>query len=349
MSDLSDRNIRGYNDIVTPIKLSQVYPLTPEVEDTIRKSRTQLENILDGRDDRKFIIVGPCSIHDVGEAREYARRLKGLADKVQDRYVVVMRTYFEKPRTGRGWRGLVTDPDLNESADINKGLHLARQLLVYNAKSGLPSASELLDNHLPQYFSDTLAWAAVGARTVEPPTHRHMITGLSMPTGVKNARTGEIDIAIEALKIATRPSNFPGCNEYGVLKQVETRGNQYAHLILRGGTMNGPNYDANSVKAIQDQLRAAELSERIVIDCSHGNSSKDYKRQPMVFRDVMKQIADGNKNIVGLMLESNLEEGQQKIPADLTGFDRTKLKRGQSVTDGCIGWKATEELLLETL
>jgi len=342
---LTDKNIITYEGIITPVELRLSYPLSASANNMVQTARRDLERILDGEDKRKLLVVGPCSIHDVNEAKEYANRLKELSERVKDVFVLVMRTYFEKPRTTLGWTGLISDPDLNGEFNVNKGLRLARELLVYNAELGLPAATEMLDTLIPQYTNDIISWACIGARTAESQPHRHMSSGLSMPVGIKNGTNGEINVALNALHTIREPHSFVGMNYEGEIKQVRTKGNQYCHLVLRGGS--NPNYSTENVRSVQEQLRTAKVSEKIMIDCSHGNSSKDYKRQPIVFNDVINQITEGNNNIVGLMLESNLEEGNQKIPNDLIGFDRSKLKKGVSITDGCISWRATEELIME--
>ncbi len=294
---------------------------------------------MDGTNKRKILLCGPCSIHSVVEALEYARKLSALQKRVESTFIILMRAYFEKPRTAVGWKGFIHDPDLDGSSNLAKGLVHARKLLNEITNIGLPVAVEALDPMLPQYYFDLVSYASIGARTVESQTHRELASGLSMPVGLKNATTGDVDVAINAIKAAAYPHSFIGINENGELCRVLAKGNKYANLILRGGTQ--PNYDSASVKAAQEKLRAQKLSENVIIDCSHGNSSKNHANQPLVFENVVNQIIGGNSKIIGLMLESNLEESSQGIPKDLT-----QLKKGVSITDACIGWKTTQQIVL---
>ncbi len=326
--------------LITPVEIKSQVPLTDLAEITVLKSRQELEAILDGKDQRKFLVVGPCSIHDVQAAEDYAKRLKTLAERVKDKLLLVMRVYFEKPRTTVGWKGLINDPDLDDSFHIEKGLIMARELLIKIAELGLPTATEALDPIVPQYISDLISWTAIGARTTESQTHREMASGLSMPVGFKNSTDGSIQVALNALQSAREPHHFLGINEEGQVSIFRTTGNAYGHIILRGGDRK-PNFDADSVKLAEEKLKEAQLPCKIVIDCSHGNSKKNHKLQGSVFENVIQQILDGNTSIVGMMLESNLYEGNQPIPSN-----REELKYGVSVTDKCINWEETEKIVL---
>jgi 3-deoxy-7-phosphoheptulonate synthase len=337
---ISDACIDNSQVLVSPTQLKAELPLTPELEQRVLGYRADIRNILDFRDQRKFVVVGPCSIHDVDAALDYAERLKKLADRVADKLLLVMRVYFEKPRTTVGWKGLINDPDLNDSFHVEKGFHMGRQLLLDITKIGLPTATEALDPIVPQYIGDLIAWAAIGARTTESQTHREMASGLSMPVGFKNGTDGSIKVALNALQSAMQPHNFLGINQQGQVSVFQTTGNDYGHVILRGGESQ-PNYDPMSVAQVEAALKKAEMQPRIVIDCSHGNSNKDYRLQPVVMESVVQQIVAGNNSIVGLMLESHLSEGGQSIPEDLS-----QLKYGVSVTDKCIGWEETERVIL---
>ena len=326
--------------LITPVEIKSQVPLTDLAEITVLKSRQELEAILDGKDHRKFLVVGPCSIHDVQAAEDYAKRLKTLAERVKDKLLLVMRVYFEKPRTTVGWKGLINDPDLDDSFHIEKGLIMARELLIKIAELGLPTATEALDPIVPQYISDLISWTAIGARTTESQTHREMASGLSMPVGFKNSTDGSIQVALNALQSAREPHHFLGINEEGQVSIFRTIGNAYGHIILRGSDRK-PNFDADSVKLAEEKLKEAQLPCKIVIDCSHGNSKKNHKLQGSVFENVIQQIQDGNTSVVGMMLESNLYEGNQPIPTD-----REQLKYGVSVTDKCIDWEETEKIVL---
>jgi 3-deoxy-7-phosphoheptulonate synthase len=337
---ISDACIDDAQVLVSPAQLKSQLPLTAELEQQILSHRSAVKNILDFRDRRKFIVVGPCSIHDVDAALEYADRLKTLSDQVSDQLLLIMRVYFEKPRTTVGWKGLINDPDLNDSFHVEKGFHIARQLLLDITKIGLPTATEALDPIVPQYIGDLIAWAAIGARTTESQTHREMASGLSMPVGFKNGTDGSIKVALNALQSAMQPHNFLGINQQGQVSVFRTTGNDYGHVILRGGE-GKPNYDPLSVAQVEESLKQANQQPRIVIDCSHGNSNKDYRLQPVVMESVVQQVVAGNNSIVGLMLESHLSEGGQSIPADLS-----QLQYGVSVTDKCISWAETERIIL---
>ncbi len=329
-----DQHIQGYHPIITPKELMSKLP-TGRGRKTVLDARHEIERILDGRSDRKLLVVGPCSIHDTGAALEYARRLKAVADRC-DKLLIVMRAYFEKPRTSVGWKGFINDPHHNGTFEMEAGLTQARALLVELAQMGMPTATEALDPITIQYFADLLAWSAIGARTTESQTHREMASGLSMPVGFKNTTDGNIDAAVNAIRASKAPHTFLGMDKNGRTAIVSTTGNARGHIILRGG--DKPNYDSDSVAAVVAKLTAAGMPARIMIDCSHGNSAKDYRRQPVVFRDVAGQMRE-NGAIIGMMVESHLHEGSQAISPEL--------KYGVSITDACIGWETTEELLLE--
>ncbi len=339
-NNISDTHIENSQILITPNQLKAKLPLTELAEKTVWRSRNQIENILDGLDYRKFIVVGPCSIHDVNAAVEYAERLKTLAERVKNQFLLIMRVYFEKPRTTVGWKGLINDPDLDDSFNIEKGLLMARSLLLKVAEMGLPAATEALDPIVPQYIGELISWSAIGARTTESQTHREMASGLSMPVGFKNGTDGGIQVALNALQSASTPHNFLGIDQSGQVSMFKTKGNAYGHVILRGGG-GKPNFDPANVKKVEDQLKKANLPPRIVIDCSHGNSNKDYKLQGIAFESAIQQIVEGNTSIVGMMLESHLSEGNQPLPSNLA-----ELKYGVSVTDKCIGWEETETLIL---
>ncbi|MEJ1933362.1 3-deoxy-7-phosphoheptulonate synthase [Nostoc sp. NIES-2111] len=337
---LTNANIENYHVLLTPNEVKAKSPLTEAAEKRILQFREEIEKILDFQDRRKFIVVGPCSIHDPNAALEYAHKLKNLSDRVQDKLLLIMRVYFEKPRTTVGWKGLINDPDMDDSFHVENGLLLARDLLIKLTQLGLPTATEALDPIVPQYIGELITWAAIGARTTESQTHREMASGLSMPVGFKNGTDGNIQVALNALHSARMPHNFLGINPEGQVSIFETKGNAYGHVILRGG--NQPNFDAASVQDVENKLKEAKLPPRIVIDCSHGNTNKNYKLQPSVLENVVQQIVDGNTSIVGMMLESNLHEGNQPI-----NCRREELKYGVSVTDPCIGWEETERVILE--
>ncbi|MBD2210920.1 3-deoxy-7-phosphoheptulonate synthase [Nostoc linckia FACHB-104] len=336
---LFNANIENSHVLLTPNEVKSKLPLTKSAEETVLKYREELEQILDFQDRRKFIVVGPCSIHDPKAALEYSQKLKNLAEKVKDKILLVMRVYFEKPRTTVGWKGLINDPEMDDSFHVENGLLIARELLLQIAELGLPAATEALDPIIPQYISELIAWSAIGARTTESQTHREMASGLSMPVGFKNGTDGNIQVALNALQSARMPHNFLGINQDGQVSVFQTRGNAYGHVILRGG--NQPNFDAASVKIVEEKLKEAKLPPRIVIDCSHGNTNKDYRLQSAVLEDVIQQVVDGNTSIVGMMLESNLFEGSQPV-----NCQKSELKYGVSVTDKCIGWEETERIIL---
>ncbi len=332
-------NVVAQELLPTPEEVKRALPLSARARETVMRGRETLRRILDRKDHRLFVIVGPCSIHDIQAAQEYAGRLRRLSEEVGDTLFLVMRVYFEKPRTTIGWKGLINDPFMDDSFHIEKGLFLARELLLYIAELGLPAATEALDPITPQYLGDLIAWTAIGARTTESQTHREMASGLSTPVGFKNGTDGNLEVAINALKSAALPHHFLGINQKGQCAVFRTRGNRYGHIVLRGA-QGRPNYDSVSIAMAEKALAAQSLPINIAVDCSHGNSNKDPALQPLVAENVIAQILEGNRSIVALMLESHLHAGNQPIPAD-----RTQLKYGVSVTDPCIDWATTEKLL----
>ncbi len=343
--EIIDGKVKDYRRTVTPSELKKELPASGEMLESVKDGRREIKDILEGKSGKKMIVMGPCSIHSVGEAKEYAEKLDRLSDKVDDRFLLVMRTYFEKPRTTVGWKGLINDPHINGSCNINTGLKKARELLLHAADIGVPTGTEFLGSVTPQYMDDLISWAAIGARTTESQPHREMASGLSVPVGFKNDTTGNVRIAINGIKAAQHPHSFRGINRKGKICIVDTEGNEHCHVVLRGGK-NGdgyvPNYDSVSVERTVDLLQKEEVPENIIVDCSHGNSGKDHEKQPQVFKHVVEQMNDGNESLVGFMLESNLKEGSQSLPSDLDD-----LKRGVSITDGCIGWETTEDLILD--
>ncbi|MDF1783912.1 MAG: 3-deoxy-7-phosphoheptulonate synthase [Litorivicinaceae bacterium] len=336
---LSDLNIDDYQVVVTPTELKKELPLPESVRELVTNSRQTVKDILDGKDDRLFAVVGPCSIHDTELALEYGKRLKALADAVSEQIFIIMRVYFEKPRTTVGWKGLINDPHLNGSFEIEDGLRKARKLLIDLSEIGLPLATEALDPISPQYLQDTITWTAIGARTTESQTHREMSSGLSSPVGFKNGTDGSLDVAVNAMKSVVSGHAFLGINPQGQVAITKTKGNQYGHVVLRGGG-GKPNYDSVSIALCEQALEKAKLPTNIVVDCSHANSNKDHNVQPLVLDDIAHQIKDGNRSICGVMIESNINEGNQSIPNDLS-----QLKYGVSVTDACISWESTVKSL----
>ncbi len=334
-----DLRITGLNPLISPAVLAYYLPLTEQAAELVANARSQADAILRGADDRLLAIVGPCSIHDPEAAMEYAAKLKAEAKRIEKDVFVIMRVYFEKPRTTVGWKGLINDPKLDDSFDINQGLRVARGLLLDLANMGVPSGTEFLDTISPQYIADLIAWGAIGARTTESQIHRELASGLSMPVGFKNGTGGSIQIALDAIQSSSRPHHFLSVTKQGVSAIVSTAGNESCHLILRGGK-SGPNYEQPEIAAATAMLREQNLTESVMIDCSHGNSMKDYRNQPLVARNIAHQIAAGSKVITSVMIESNLVEGNQKLAQDLS-----TLTRGQSVTDACIGWEDTVETL----
>lgn len=340
-NDIDDVNLQSIHPLVTPAELKTELPLTESAYQTVLHGRETIRNILDGKDKRIFMVIGPCSIHDPVAAHEYADRLKVLSDKIKDSIYIVMRVYFEKPRTTVGWKGLINDPDMNDSFNIEKGLRIGRKLLVELNEKGLPCATEALDPNSPQYYQDLISWSAIGARTTESQTHREMSSGLSSPVGFKNGTDGGLTVATNAMQSVKHGHHFLGLNNQGQVSVIRTSGNPYAHVVLRGG--NGkPNYDAGSVAEAEAALAKAKVSTKIMIDTSHANSNKDPFLQPLVLKNITEQIIDGNKSIIGIMVESHLKGGRQEIPENLCD-----LEYGKSVTDGCIDWDTTEKVLLE--
>ncbi len=333
--------IRSLEPLVPPARLIATLPLAPTATETVLGGRQAVERVLAGDDSRLLAVVGPCSIHDPAAARDYAERLAGLAAELSDRLLVVMRVYFEKPRTTVGWKGLINDPHLDDSFDVAAGLRLARSLLIEIAGLGLPAATEFLEPITPQYIADTIVLGAIGARTTESPTHRQMASGLSMPVGFKNSTDGSLQAAIDAMQAARTPHSFLGIDNSGGTCVVSTAGNPWGVLMLRGGR-GGTNYAPEVLHEARSRLEQAGLPPRVIVDCSHANSGKDHRRQAIVWRDVLKQRIEGDRSIVGLMLESNLHEGKQGV-----GDARSGLAYGVSITDACIGWDETEALLRE--
>ncbi len=340
-AQVSDLNVAYNVPLPAPALLAHERPRTDAQADTVIASRKRIEAILQGESDRFMVIVGPCSIHSPEQGLEYAEKLAALSRDVADRIEIVMRVYFEKPRTSVGWKGLIMDPDLDGTADLAEGLRIARKLLGDVLDLGLPTATEFLDPITPQYIADLICWAAIGARTVESQTHRQMASGLSMPVGMKNPTFGGMGIVVNALKAAIAPQTFFGISPEGVASMVSTKGNANCHTVLRGSDQ-GPNFDADSVAEAVAKLNEGGVLESIVVDASHANCSKDYEKMPGVFEEVVAQRAAGNGKLVGAMLESNLVEGNQKILED-----RSAMTWGQSVTDPCIGWETTDRIIRE--
>ena len=337
---LENLNVEKHEVLISPEDLKAKYPVTEEIREHINASRQVIRDIVDRKDPRLLVVVGPCSIHDPDAALEYARRLIELAPQVSDRLFLVMRAYFEKPRSTVGWKGLINDPHLDDSFCISEGLSIARQLLLDISAMGLPIATEALDPITPQYLQDLISWSAIGARTTESQTHREMASGLSCAVGFKNGTDGSLDVAINALQSATSPHRFLGINPDGQVSVIHTRGNSHAHVVLRGGAA-GPNYDAASVAATEAALTKVGHTPSLMIDCSHANSNKDHNQQINVLRSVQAQLLGGNQSITGIMIESNLVAGNQGIA------DRNALTYGKSITDACVGWDETADMLRE--
>ncbi len=332
---LDNLNVTLEQPILTPDELKELYPMSVAASETVIGARQTIRAILDRRDPRLMVVVGPCSIHDPDAALEYAHRLRALAEEVRESLYVVMRVYFEKPRSTTGWKGLINDPYLDDSFRIEDGLKKARDLLLKINGMGLPCGTEALDPITPQYLSDLVSWAAIGARTTESQTHRELASGLSMPVGIKNGTDGSLTVAMNALVAISTPHSFLGIDEQGRCAVINTRGNRFGHVVLRGGAK--PNYDTVSVALCERALAERGLPQNIMIDCSHGNSNKDPSLQPLVLTDCKHQIIDGNRSIMGVMIESNLDAGNQPIPKD-----PAQLRYGVSVTDACIDWPTTE-------
>lgn len=337
---IQDINIESQSLLITPQDLKKSVPASEAAYAQVAESRQIIRDILDGKDQRLFVVVGPCSIHDTKAALDYATRLKALSNEVSDTLYIVMRVYFEKPRTTVGWKGLINDPYLDDSFAIEDGLKIGRKLLLDILESGLPTATEALDPISPQYLQDLISWSAIGARTTESQTHREMASGLSSPVGFKNGTDGGIEVATNAIKSAAKPHRFLGLSGDGRVSVITTSGNPYAHVVLRGGS-DGPNYDSVHVALVEQALEKAGLPRNIMIDCSHANSSKKPELQPLVLENIGHQIADGNQSITGLMIESHIKAGNQSMPEDLS-----QLEYGISITDGCIDWETTETALL---
>lgn len=338
---LNNTNISSQQVLMTPRQLKEKLPLPQEGSDFVVRSRRVIENILNGNDARKLVIVGPCSIHDIKSAKEYALKLQDLRDQLNDDLFIVMRVYFEKPRTTVGWKGLINDPHLNGSFDVENGLVIARELLLWLAERKIPVATEMLDPISPQYLSELISWTAIGARTSESQTHREMASGLSMPVGFKNGTSGSAGAAINAMQAASCSHSFMGINQQGQVTLLNTTGNQYGHVILRGGIK--PNYEAEDVAEYELRLTQAGLAQKLMVDCSHGNSNKDHRRQAMVLENLTDQICNGNESIFGFMLESHLQDGNQKLTDN-----GENLSYGVSITDACIDWETTVKVLTAT-
>jgi 3-deoxy-7-phosphoheptulonate synthase len=332
--------ITGITPIIAPCDLRQVFPLSEKDRAFVSRSREQIKEIIQRRDKRLMVVVGPCSIHDTEAAIEYAGRLAALSRKVEDQLLLIMRVYFEKPRTTVGWKGLINDPDMNGTHLISKGLGIARGLLSRMTALEVPVANEMLDPITPEYVADLISWGAIGARTTESQTHREMSSGLSFPVGFKNGTDGNLQIAIDAMKAAQHQHSFLGINREGRTSIIQTSGNPDVHIVLRGGSKK-VNYHAEDIAHTEEQLGKNGLMPTIMVDCSHGNSNKDYQKQPEVLECVVDQLLAGNNSISGVMIESNLEAGSQKIPSDIS-----QLKYGVSITDACIDWAATEKILM---
>tara|TARA_B100001250_G_C19799396_1_gene790272 strand:- start:660 stop:1733 length:1074 start_codon:yes stop_codon:yes gene_type:complete len=336
-----DLRIDQIRQLIAPALLMSEFTVSDAVGKLVNDTRVSAGSILNGSDDRLLVVVGPCSIHDVNAAVEYASKLKEQIDKHHDDLLIIMRVYFEKPRTTVGWKGLINDPNLDGSFDINKGLEIARKLLIDINELGVPAGTEFLDTISPQYIADLVSWGAIGARTTESQIHRELASGLSMPIGFKNGTGGSVQIAVDGIQAASMPHNFLSVTKQGVSAIVCTVGNEDCHIILRGSSA-GPNYDSETILKTSDLLEKSNLPRPLMIDCSHGNSLKDHKNQPKVAADVSTQLAAGTSDIAAVMVESNLEEGNQKLTDDLSS-----LKYGQSVTDACVDWSDTETVLEE--
>jgi 3-deoxy-7-phosphoheptulonate synthase len=340
-SRIKNLNVASISPLDPPSEYLAEIPITREVEELVVRSRQEVADIVSGDDDRLLVITGPCSIHDEAAGREYAERLAALAAEVSDNVMVVMRVYFEKPRTTVGWKGLINDPNLDGTCNMAEGLRRARQFLMGVCEIGLPCATEFLDPFTPQYIADLISWGAIGARTAESQTHRQLASGLSMPIGFKNGTGGSIQLAVDGMIAASAQHAFLGIDDAGSAAVVQTSGNDSCHIVLRGGS-DGPNYDAEHVAVAQKALQNSGMAPNLVVDCSHANCDKDHTKQPVAFRDVLTQRVDGNRGIVGVMLESHLNAGNQSLNGD-----RSSLKYGVSITDPCVDWQTTEALLRE--
>ena len=340
-SRIKNLNVASISPLDPPSEYLAEIPISKDVEDLVFRSRQEIADIVAGNDDRLLVITGPCSIHDEVAGREYAERLAVLADEVRDSVLVVMRVYFEKPRTTVGWKGLINDPNLDGTCNMAEGLRRARQFLLSVCETGLPCATEFLDPFTPQYIADLVSWGAIGARTAESQTHRQLASGLSMPIGFKNGTGGSIQLAVDGMIAAGASHAFLGIDDAGGAAVVQTSGNEACHIVLRGGA-EGPNYDAEHIAKAQNALTLSGKSPNLVVDCSHANCDKDHAKQPIAYRNVIQQRADGNRGIVGLMLESHLNAGNQSMNGD-----RSTLKYGVSITDPCVDWATTATLLRE--
>ncbi|AQA18920.1 3-deoxy-7-phosphoheptulonate synthase [Halioglobus japonicus] len=338
-NEVHNINVDSQGVLITPEQLWEALPMSDAVRQTVADSRQVIWDILDRKDHRLFVVVGPCSIHDTEAAMDYARRLKALADELDDTLYIVMRVYFEKPRTTVGWKGLINDPHLDDSFKIEEGLHIGRKLLLDILELGLPTSTEALDPISPQYLQDLISWSAIGARTTESQTHREMASGLSSAVGFKNGTDGGLTVATNALNSVSKPHRFLGINRQGQVSVFTTKGNAYGHIVLRGGSA-GPNYDSVHIRLCEEALEKANLATNIMVDCSHANSNKQPELQPLVVENVGNQVVEGNDSILGLMIESNINAGNQSIPDNLDD-----LQYGVSVTDGCIDWETTEATL----
>jgi 3-deoxy-7-phosphoheptulonate synthase len=335
---VDDLRINQLKPLIPPAILMEEIPMTESGTALVSSTRSAIQNIIEGNDERLVVVVGPCSIHDVKAARDYGTRLKALRDTYSDKLEIVMRVYFEKPRTRKGWKGLINDPHLDDSFQINKGLHLARKLLVDLNTLGVPAGCEFLDTISPQFIADAVSWGAIGARTTESQVHRELASGLSMPVGFKNGTDGNAKIAIDAIHAAASSHHFLSVTKQSVAAIVETTGNEFCHVILRGSN-TGPNFGEDHVQAICNDLEDADLTSRVMVDCSHGNSNKNPQNQSLVVDETVRQRKNGNKAIFGVMIESNIVAGQQKVGP------LNQLTYGQSITDACISWEETEQLI----
>ena len=340
MTNITNINIRELSNLPSPEFYQKKYPSSEQQTSLIKESRKTIENIIEGKDSRLLLLMGPCSIHDTKAGIQYAEKLKELADKVSKNIYIVMRVYFEKPRTTVGWKGLINDPDLNGSYNIPKGIEIAREFLSEVTRIGLPTATEFLDPFTPQYIGDLVSWGAIGARTAESQTHRQMASGLSMPIGFKNGTGGSVQLAIDGMIACEGEHAFLGIDDDGKTSIVITKGNKANHIILRGG-VSGPNYDKDSINEAQELLKKNNLVPNIVVDCAHANSNKDHNMQPIVFKEVIEQRLAGNEKIIGIMLEGNINPGNQSLG------NIEDLEFGVSITDKCVGWEKTEEIILE--
>jgi 3-deoxy-7-phosphoheptulonate synthase len=339
-STIENLNLASQDILISPAQLKAELPVSTQAHKTILKGRETVNNILQRKDPRLIVVIGPCSIHDVDAAMDYAHRLKALSDKVGDSLAIVMRVYFEKPRTTVGWKGLINDPHLNGSFNIEEGLKIGRKLLLDISELGLPTATEALDPISPQYLHDLISWSAIGARTTESQTHREMASGLSCAVGFKNGTDGSLTVAMNALQSVSSSHHFLGINNQGQVAVIRTKGNPYGHVVLRGGG-GKPNYDSVNIALCEQELHNGGIAENIMVDCSHENSNKNHELQPLVLDNITHQIIDGNKSIIGLMIESNIGAGNQKI-----NEDRSKMAYGVSITDKCMDWETTEKTLL---